>query len=127
MLKLVDFQPSNPFPQQIGTQVEGQVRLAFIFSVPPAVEDEFVSVWAKHGSIMGARPGWMAENLHKSVSSDGQNTIFMNYAHWASLAEFTAAFAADDSQANLARFPDGVTLTAQVLQRVAVPGVCEAD
>lgn len=127
MLKLIDFQESNPFPTQIGAAAEGQVRLMFIFSVPQEVEDTFVEVWARHGHIMGARPGWLSENLHKSISSNGTNTIFLNYAHWNSLPEFTAAFSADDSQANLILFPDGVTLTAQVLKRVAVENVCESE
>jgi heme-degrading monooxygenase HmoA len=127
MLKISDFQPDNSFFTQIATKVEGTVRCLFIFKVPPAADEQFIKAWTRHGEIMSAFPGYGSELLHKAVSNANGETMYLNYSTWDSLAQFSAALGSPESQEILKSYPDEITLTAEVMKRVAIPGRCEGD
>lgn len=66
------------------------VTLINIFTVPQAIEAEFVKSWHKTAEQMKQQPGFIDTKLHRNLSEDAQYR-YVNVAHWESEAAFRTA------------------------------------
>jgi heme oxygenase (mycobilin-producing) len=60
------------------------------FEVPAGKDEEFISAWEGSRDVLRSRPGYVATQLHQSLSPDAEFQ-FVNIARWASPQEFQAA------------------------------------
>ena len=101
----------------------GPVVLVNIFVVPPADADRLVAAWAADAAFMKRQPGYVSTQLHRGLAGSG---VFLNYAVWETAALFRAAFSNPEFQAQLAHYPESVTVSPHLFRRVAVSGICVA-
>ena len=52
-----------------------------LFSIPQDKEEEFVRMWTEALEFIQNEPGFIDDNLHRSLESNAQFQ-FINVAHW---------------------------------------------
>ena len=102
----------------------GPVVLINIFTVESEFAQEFLTIWAKDAALMKRQPGFVSCQMHKGI---GDSRLFVNYAIWESVADFTRAVNRPEFRASTQRFPPTVTASPHLFQKIAVPGICGAD
>ncbi len=112
-----------PFFSQL-SQTAKPVTMAIQFNVPAKHEQQFLEAWKNHWLCMRYFTGYLGEQLHKGI---GGSDVFINYSTWESVEQFAVAFGSQDSQAWVAAYPDDVTLAGQLLEKIAVEGVCKGQ
>ena len=60
------------------------------FEVPGDEADQFVAAWEKTRDYLSSQPGYIDTSLHHAVSP-GADFQFVNFGHWRSAEDFTAA------------------------------------
>ena len=101
----------------------GPVVLINTFVVPPDAIDRLLAVWKADADLMKRQPGFISAQLHRGIAGSG---TFLNHSVWESVAQYKAAFESPDFQAQLARYPEGVTSSPHLFRTMAVPGICVA-
>jgi heme-degrading monooxygenase HmoA len=101
----------------------GSVVLINTFVVPPEDAEALLAAWGADAEVMQGQPGFVSTQLHRGIAGSG---VFLNYAVWASVAAFRAAFANPEFQARLSDYPPSATASPHLFRKVAVPGVCAA-
>lgn len=99
------------------------VVLINTFVVAPEEADALLAAWTADAAIMQAQPGFVSTQLHRGIAGSG---VFLNYAVWASVAAFRAAFANPAFRARLSGYPGSATVSPHLFRTVAVPGICPA-
>ena len=101
----------------------GSVVLINTFVVPPADAEGLLAAWTSDAEVMQRQPGFVSTQLHRGIAGSG---AFLNYAVWASVAEFRAAFTNPEFRARLSDYPASATVSPHLFRKVAVPGICNA-
>lgn len=112
-----------PFFSQLG-QTSKPVTLVIQFNAPAKDEQRFLEAWRNHGLCMRKFAGYIGEQLHKGI---GGSDVDINYSTWESVEQFAAAFGSQESQACVGAYPDDVMLAGQLLEKIAVEGVCKGQ
>ena len=101
----------------------GSVVLINTFVVSSADADGLLAAFAADADVMQRQPGFVSAQLHRGISGSG---VFLNYAVWASVADFRAAFTNPEFRARLSNYPATATASPHLFRKVAVPGLCAA-
>ncbi|TDB59069.1 antibiotic biosynthesis monooxygenase family protein [Photorhabdus khanii] len=123
MLKLEEMDTYVTMREQLFSNTDGSIVLMNIFHVDPAQADILEAAWKEDAEYMLAQTGLISAQLHRGIAGSG---TFMNYAVWENLECFRAAFTNPEFQAKLAKYPNGITGSPHIFQKLAVPGICEA-
>ena len=118
-MRMIEMDPSTT----LGAQMEhdaGPIVLLNVFTVAPHEADALVEAWAADAALMQRQPGFVSAQFHRGVGG----SAFLNYAEWATLADFRRAFANPEFQAGLRRYPPSTVASPHVFRKVAVPGIC---
>ncbi|SFK75811.1 Quinol monooxygenase YgiN [Amycolatopsis sacchari] len=122
-MKIVQLDPATTFQQQLAGSGTGPVVLINRFTVPPEFEAEFLSLWQEDAAYMLSH-GCLSAQMHKGTEG---STSFVNIALWENAQALARAFASEEFQGLLARYPDTCTISPHLFTRIAVPGVCVGD
>lgn len=120
MPKFIEMDASVTLAQQL-KEDGGPVVLINSFTVPDAAMDQTLAAWARDAAVMQRQPGFVSTQLHRGIAGSG---LLLNYAEWDSVASFRAAFTNPEFRAQLAAYPDGITVSPHLFRKVAVPGIC---
>lgn len=120
MLQLQPLDPKVPLFQQLGTEVS-PVVLINVFQVAEADIPDLLKAWEDDANWMKCQPGYISTQLHRGI---GGSNLFLNYAVWASVAHFRAAFNHPDFKRALEKYPSSVIASPHLFSRVAVPDLC---
>lgn len=123
MLTIKEMDDKVPFFGQL-SQALKPVTLVIQFNVPAKDEQQFLKAWKNHGLCMRNFAGYLGEQLHKGI---GGSDVYINYSTWESVEQFAVAFGSQDSQVCVGAYPDDVTLAGQLLEKIAVEGVCKGQ
>ncbi|GIJ90431.1 hypothetical protein Asppvi_009385 [Aspergillus pseudoviridinutans] len=116
-----DLDPENPFTKQV-QQTRGPVTLVNTFIVPQGKMDEFLRVWKDDAAFMKAQPGFLSAQLYRGVESN----VIINVANWETSANLANAVLSSYFQENLKRYPEGLKICPQLLEKMAIPNLCTA-
>ncbi|CAL5870297.1 uncharacterized protein PFLUO_LOCUS4532 [Penicillium psychrofluorescens] len=116
-----DLDPAMPFVQQL-KQSCGPVTLVNTFIVPEGKMDDFLDVWKSDAGIMKAQPGFLSAQLYGGVDSN----VIINVANWETSTNLADAIMQPKFQANLKKYPEGLKVLPQLLQKMAIPNFCTA-
>jgi quinol monooxygenase YgiN len=105
---------------QMASEV-GPVILINKFNVKPEEVDQLLDAWAADAAFMKAQPGFIWTQLHRGIAG---SCVFVNYAVWESVNDFKRAFTHPEFQAHIAHYPPSVTVSAHLVQKVAVARIC---
>lgn len=108
--------------QQMQTKSNEPVILINRFHVPSEDEKEFLRLWEEDGQYMLSN-GCLSGQLHKGIEG---SSSYINIAVWESAAVFVKAFGNPEFQAVLNAYPENITVSPHLFEKVAVPGVCVA-
>jgi heme-degrading monooxygenase HmoA len=114
--------PAFPIDRQIAIDAS-PVVLVNVFTLDKADEQDFLDVWQDDAVFMKRQPGFISTQLHRAV---GESPTYLNYAVWATTADFRAAFTHPDFRAKLSKYPASAVASPHLFQKVAVPGICVA-
>jgi heme-degrading monooxygenase HmoA len=114
--------PAFPIDRQIAIDAS-PVVLVNVFTLDKADEQDFLDVWQDDAAFMKRQPGFISTQLHRAV---GESPTYLNYAVWATTADFRAAFTHPDFRAKLSKYPASAVASPHLFQKVAVPGICVA-
>jgi heme-degrading monooxygenase HmoA len=117
--------PMDPaFPIQRQLEVEASpVVLVNVFTLDKADEQTFLEVWKDDALFMKKQPGFISAQLLRAI---GESPTYLNYAVWASTADFRAAFMQPEFRAKLSAYPSSAVASPHLFQKIAIPGVCVA-
>ncbi|KVX60318.1 antibiotic biosynthesis monooxygenase family protein [Burkholderia cepacia] len=114
--------PAFPIQQQIGIDAE-PVVLVNLFTLAPADEADFLSVWKDDAEFMKQQPGFISTQLHRAL---GDSPTYLNYAIWESAEAFRAAFTHPGFVAKLSAYPSSAVASPHLFQKVGAAGICTA-
>jgi len=114
--------PGFPIDRQLAIET-GPVVLVNLFTMNQADEATFLRVWRDDAAFMKQQPGFISTQLHRAL---GDNPTYLNYAVWASTADFRAAFAHPEFRSKLTAYPASAQVSPHLFQKVAVHGICVA-
>ncbi len=123
MVRIKEMDMNVPFFSQL-SQTLKPVTVIIQFNVPALNEEQFLKAWQSHGLCMKKFDGYLGEQLHKGV---GGSVVYIHYSTWESVGQFAAAFGSQESQACVGAYPDEVTLAGQLLEKIAIEGVCKGQ
>ncbi|MGC0239402.1 antibiotic biosynthesis monooxygenase family protein [Arthrobacter sp. SD76] len=122
-MKFMEADPNVAYRQQLASERPEPVVLLNQFFVEPNDVEGFLAAWEKDAAFMSHQPGFIRTQLHRGLEG---STVFVNYAEWESAAALAAAVSTPTFREGMERYPASVQTTPQLLERVAVPGVCDA-
>ncbi|WP_407177705.1 antibiotic biosynthesis monooxygenase family protein [Bradyrhizobium sp. STM 3562] len=122
MPSLRPLDPAFPIDRQI-TIDASPVVLVNVFTLDRADEETFLKVWQDDAEFMKRQPGFISTQLHRAI---GDSPTYLNYAIWASTADFRAAFTHPEFRAKLSAYPSSAVASPHLFQKVAVSGICVA-
>lgn len=114
------FDPTTPFEAQLQEKA-GPIVLVNTFIVPEGKVEEVMENWKDDAAFMKEQPGYISAQLHRGV---GDSRILVNIAVWESTEHLFRAFSNPDFHKKAHQYPDGVTAYPQILEKVAIEGVC---
>jgi len=114
--------PTFPIERQIAIDAN-PVVLVNVFTLDKADEQTFRDAWQDDAVFMKNQPGFISTQLHRAI---GDSPTYLNYAVWASTADFRAAFTHPEFRAKLSFYPPSAVASPHLFQKVAVPGICVA-
>jgi heme-degrading monooxygenase HmoA len=114
--------PAFPIERQLAIDT-APVSLVNVFTLDKADEPTFLHAWKDDALFMKKQPGFISTQLHRAI---GESPSYLNYAVWASTADFRAAFTHPEFIANLSAYPSSAVASPHLFQKVAVSGVCVA-
>ncbi|WP_163507518.1 antibiotic biosynthesis monooxygenase family protein [Fodinicola acaciae] len=125
MITLDGFDGALPLPAQLDAldidQLGGAVTVVNVFVAPEGKKEEVVAAWTLDAKIMQAQQGYVRAQLY---SAPGDSPVLVNVAVWESAAALATAINNIEFRQTLARYPDGTISHPQMVQPVAIPGVC---
>jgi heme-degrading monooxygenase HmoA len=121
-MQLRPLDPAFPIERQLAADA-APVVLVNLFTLDAADEAIFLDAWHNDAAFMKQQPGFISTQLHRAL---GENPTYLNYAVWASTADFRAAFSHPEFRSSLAAYPASAVASPHLFQRVAVPGICDA-
>lgn len=116
-----EMDPLVTLAEQLGQDDGEPVVLVNQFNVPAEALAGFEAGWAKDAEIMKRQPGFIATQLHRGIAGSG---AYLNVATWQSVGHFRAAFGNPEFRAQVATYPEGITVSPHLFRRLAVPGIC---
>ncbi len=122
---MVDFKPLDPacpIQEQLGIEA-GPVVLVNVFTVDPSDQEAMVDAWRNDALWMKKQAGYISTQLHKAI---GNSSMYLNYAVWASVADFRAAFSNPEFQSALGHYPSSAATSPHLFEKIAVPDCCVA-
>ena len=90
------------FRREVDTNVSGPVTLVNELVVDDGEEKRFLATWGRVAEYMRAQPGFVSTRLHRGV---GGSSRWLNYAVWASAADFRRAIDKPEFRALAAAIP----------------------
>ncbi|MEH2182277.1 antibiotic biosynthesis monooxygenase family protein [Nostoc sp.] len=99
----------------------GSIVLINKFNVAPEDADALVKAWTEDALYMQEQPSCISTQFHRGI---GESCVFINYAVWESVEDFTQAFNSPDFKAKLSRYPSSTVASPHLFQKVAVSRVC---
>jgi heme-degrading monooxygenase HmoA len=114
--------PAFPIERQIVLDAS-PVVLVNVFTLDKADEQTFLKTWQDDAVFMKRQPGFISTQLHRAI---GESPTYLNYAIWASTADFRTAFTHPEFRAKLSAYPSSAAAFPHLFQKVAVPGICVA-
>ena len=114
--------PAFPIDRQIAIEAS-PVVLVNVFTLDKVDEQTFLEAWQDDARFMQRQPGFISTQLHRAI---GDSPTYLNYAVWASTADFRAAFTHPEFRAKLSSYPPSAVASPHLFQKVAVPGICAA-
>jgi heme-degrading monooxygenase HmoA len=123
MLKRIEMDENVSLMEQMATD-QSPVVLVNVFRVAAKDADALLEAWTADAAYLQGKPGFISTQLHRGIA--GSSTFF-NYAVWESVEAFRAAFTDPQFQATFARYPDSTVASPHLFQKVAVPGISEAE
>jgi heme-degrading monooxygenase HmoA len=114
--------PVFPIERQLAIDT-APVSLVNVFTLDKPDEQTFLHAWQDDALFMKKQPGFISTQLHRAI---GESPTYLNYAVWASTADFRAAFTHPEFIAKLSAYPSSAVASPHLFQKVAVPGVCVA-
>jgi quinol monooxygenase YgiN len=121
-VNIASLDPTTPFPAQL-QQETGPITMVNVFVVPAESQEKFLAAWREDAEFMKSRPGCISTQMHRGTAG---SQLLLNVATWESTQAFFAAFSTPEFQAAAARYPEGVTASPHIFQKIAVPGICVA-
>lgn len=115
--------PAFPIERQIGIDA-APVTLVNIFTLDRLDEPDFLRAWQDDAEFMKQQPGFVSAQLHRAI---GESPTYFNYAVWDSTDAFRAAFSHPRFIEKLSTYPSSAVASPHLFQKVAVPGICEAE
>ena len=67
--------------------------------------------------------GFISTQLHRAI---GDSPTYLNYAVWASNADFRTAFTHPEFRKKISTYPASAVASPHLFQKVSVPGICVA-
>ena len=122
MLSLRPLDPAISIGRQLGSAAD-PVVLVNLVTVAEADIPALMSAWEKDALWMKQQTGFLSTELHRVI---GVSHMFMNYAVWASVESFRAAFTHPDFVSALSTYPASAVAQPHPLAKVAVPEPCAA-
>ena len=122
MGRLQPMDPAFPIERQLAVDA-CPVMLVNVFTLDKADEQTFLQAWQDDAEFMKRQPGFISTQLHRAI---GESPTYLNYAVWASTANFRAAFTHPEFLAKLSAYPSSAVASPHLFQKVAVPGICVA-
>jgi len=122
MSLLQPLDPAFPIERQVAIDAS-PVVLVNVFTVEKADEQTFLKVWEDDAVFMKRQPGFISTQLHRAI---GESPTYLNYAIWASTADFRVAFTHPEFREKLSKYPSSAVASPHLFQKVAVPGICVA-
>jgi heme-degrading monooxygenase HmoA len=114
--------PAFPIERQLAIDAS-PVVLVNVFTLDKADEHTFLQEWKPDAEFMRRQPGFISTQLHRAI---GESPTYLNYAVWASTANFRAAFTNPEFRAALSHYPPSAVASPHLFQKIAVPGICVA-
>jgi heme-degrading monooxygenase HmoA len=114
--------PVFPIERQFSVDADSVV-LVNVFTLDKADEPTFLRTWRDDAKFMKRQPGFISTQLHRAI---GENATYLNYAVWASTADFRATFTHSEFAAKLSAYPSSAVASPHLFQKVAVPDICVA-
>ncbi|MCW1840850.1 antibiotic biosynthesis monooxygenase family protein [Prosthecomicrobium hirschii] len=122
MLAFRPLDPADPVQVQLALQT-GPVALADLFTLDPADEPAFPTVWAENAAVMKAHPGFISTQLPRAI---GNRPTYFNDAVREPSAHFRTAFGSPEFRATFGAHPPSGIASRHLFAKVAVPGICVA-
>ena len=101
----------------------GSVILINTFTVEPEEVEQLQEAWASDAAFMKQQLGFISTQLHRGI---GGSSMFFNYAVWESVEHFRRAFSNPEFQSKMSDYPPSTAASPNLVERVAVPGICVA-
>ena len=121
MLKMREFDERVSFESQLHEGSEGPVVLGIIFTMAPEDVEAYKVAWAKDAAFTKRQPGFISAQLHQGI---GGSTTFLDYAVFESVAAFEAMTHQPEFGPLREIYPDSVTASLLLFERLAIPGIC---
>ena len=122
MPQLRPLDPAFPIDRQIALDT-GPVVLVNLFTLDAADEQSFLTCWQDDAAFMKRQPGFISTQLHRAI---GDSPTYLNYAVWASNADFRTAFTHPEFRKKISTYPASAVASPHLFQKVSVPGICVA-
>ncbi|MCV0425277.1 MAG: antibiotic biosynthesis monooxygenase [Roseibium sp.] len=120
MVNIKPLDPLFPIQQQFGVEA-GPVVLVNVFTVEPDQQDDLIEAWQNDALWLKKQKGYISTQLHKAV---GESSMYLNYAIWDSVADFSAAFTNPEFQNTLSHYPSSAVAYPHLFEKIAVSNCC---
>ena len=120
MPELIEADKNVTFHKQMDEQIS-PVIVVNRLTVDPKEADQLLKCWAATAAYQKQQPGFISTQLHRGI---GGSSVFLNYEVWESVEAYKQAFNSAEFQSNLKGYPDSVTVSPHMFQKLHVPRVC---
>ena len=121
MFNFQQLDASNSFQEQL-QETTGPIVLinTFVLDTEGTVE-QVMAAWKTDAGFMKAQPGFISAQLHRGT---GSSRLVTNVSVWESTAALRNAVSSPEFREKAQAYPPGVKVYPQILQKVAIDGVC---
>jgi quinol monooxygenase YgiN len=122
MLELVEMDDAVTLQQQLSLEI-GPVILINQFKVKTEEVNQLVEAWTRDAAFLKQQTGFISAQLHRGVGGSG---VFINYAVWQSIADFSHAISQPEFRKSLEAYPPSTKASPHLFQKIAVSNICVA-
>ena len=120
MINLQPLDKKVPISEQL-SENESPVVLVNIFNVDTDDIPELLQAWENDANWMKKQPGYISTQLHSGIAG---STLFMNYAVWESVNDFSNAFNHPEFQSALQKYPNSTIASPHLFKKLAISNLC---
>jgi heme-degrading monooxygenase HmoA len=123
MFNFQQLDASTPFQEQL-QETTGPIVLinTFVLDTEGTVE-QVMAAWQNDAGFMKAQPGFISAQLHRGV---GSSRLVTNVSVWESTEALRNAVLSPEFREKAQGYPPGIKVYPQIVQKVAIDGVCVA-